>query len=446
MDTGMPKPTQTRRAGGLPAAVEPPDENDGEVESPAMEIDTLGGAMGRDFGRFFRDMKMIQKSDVVLLQEPRCSGLKARITIKKLGFHNSMISEANGFSRGIWILWNNPDIKIQAMCIEQQILHVSIQENNFNPWFLSVVYASPRGEERGMLWNSILDIKHKITGDWLLLGDFNDIANDGEKRGGAPVDIAKCINFSARINSCNLMDLGQVGGLFTWRGPIRNGYERVYKKLDRGLCNVGWRTRFPDALVKVLARVHSDHHPLCLITQPNIGNVSSRPFCFQAMWLEHKDFNNFVKDNWCQNSLLVEAIDHFIPKLKEWNKVIFGNLDATLRQEETLWHQKSRKAWITGGDRNIRKNFIDYIRFAWSHPEAIRVINTINTTLLVLIPKMDPPQWASQFLPIVLCNVIYKCITKILAGWIKPLMDTWISPHRAGFFPGRNIQDNIIIA
>lgn len=64
------------------------------------------GACGSEFSRIFRLLMNSHKPDLVVLQEPRCSGRRALSTIRKLGFSFQVISEANGFSDGIWILWN----------------------------------------------------------------------------------------------------------------------------------------------------------------------------------------------------------------------------------------------------------------------------------------------------------------------------------------------------
>lgn len=79
----------------------------------------------------------------------------------------------------------------------------------------------------------------------------------------------------------------------------------------------------------------------------------------------------------------------------------------------------------------------------WNNHERIF---DINGTLLVLITKLDNSEFISQFRPIAVCNVSYKCLTKIIVNRLKPLLNSIISLVQVSFVPGRNIQDNIIVA
>lgn len=144
----------------------------------------------------------INNLDIVTLQEPRISGSKGLDVIRRLGFQYHLIVEARGFSGGIWILWNRPDLSITSIQSHEQFLHVKITDDVFSPWFLTVIYASPRAAERNELWDNMLNLSYSISAEWLVIGDFNEIAAPSEKKGGGPVDLSRCDIFSTGMNEC----------------------------------------------------------------------------------------------------------------------------------------------------------------------------------------------------------------------------------------------------
>jgi hypothetical protein len=73
-------------------------------------------------------------------------------------------------------------------------------------WYFSVVYASPSEDMRNDLWTELFQIAANMTDKWLLAGDFNDIKDNTEKKGGAPINHRRCTLFRERINKCRLLD------------------------------------------------------------------------------------------------------------------------------------------------------------------------------------------------------------------------------------------------
>ncbi|KAJ7972899.1 reverse transcriptase [Quillaja saponaria] len=73
------------------------------------------------------------------------------------------------------------------------------------------------------------------------------------------------------------------------------------------------------------------------------------------------------------------------------------------------------------------------------------MLRELNLTNIALIPKSASAHMVNHFRPISLCNVVYKCISKIIANRLKPFLPTIISPLQSAFVKGRQINDNNII-
>ncbi|XP_022019087.1 uncharacterized protein LOC110919116 [Helianthus annuus] len=74
-----------------------------------------------------------------------------------------------------------------------------------------------------------------------------------------------------------------------------------------------------------------------------------------------------------------------------------------------------------------------------------KLLRELNNTLIVLIPKKPTPSNVTDYRPIACCNVIYKCISKIIADRIKHSLNQIVSINQSAFVPGRKISDNILL-
>jgi len=70
----------------------------------------------------------------------------------------------------------------------------------------------------------------------------------------------------------------------------------------------------------------------------------------------------------------------------------------------------------------------------------------IKKTFIVLIPKGKDPKSPKDYRPISLCNVSMKIVTKVRANRIKSILLDVIDVEQSGFFEGRLITDNGLIA
>lgn len=69
-----------------------------------------------------------------------------------------------------------------------------------------------------------------------------------------------------------------------------------------------------------------------------------------------------------------------------------------------------------------------------------------NNTLIVLIPKQNPPEEVNHLRPISLCNTVYKCAAKCMVKRMKPLHPDLISGYQNAFISGRHMEDTILIS
>jgi hypothetical protein len=90
----------------------------------------------------------------------------------------------------------------------------------------------------------------------------------------------------------------------------------------------------------------------------------------------------------------------------------------------------------------IKDDFTAAIRYFFSHNKLPRCV---NATRVALVPKQEHPTCLNDFRPISCCNVIYKCIAKLLVTRLKSALADVIGSSQSAFLPGRSISDAILL-
>jgi len=90
----------------------------------------------------------------------------------------------------------------------------------------------------------------------------------------------------------------------------------------------------------------------------------------------------------------------------------------------------------------IKDDFTAAIRYFFSHNKLTRCV---NATRVALVPKQEHPTCLNDFRPISCCNVIYKCIAKLLVTRLKSALADVIGSSQSAFLPGRSISDAILL-
>lgn len=100
------------------------------------------GAAFKWFRRIFCAVSNNYKPTMVVSLQPRISGDKADDFIKHSGFDKSHWIEANGFSGGIWILWQDK-FDVEVFVNHKQFVHFRISEKNVLLSWVTAVYGRP---------------------------------------------------------------------------------------------------------------------------------------------------------------------------------------------------------------------------------------------------------------------------------------------------------------
>jgi hypothetical protein len=96
-----------------------------------------------------------------------------------------------------------------------------------------------------------------------------------------------------------------------------------------------------------------------------------------------------------------------------------------------------KKSWgIIGGD------YCSAIQDFFFSGELLK---QVNHSIISLVPKSENISTPSDFRPISCCNVIYKVISKILAGRLALAIHDIISPAQNAFLSGRSMTDNVYL-
>lgn len=99
------------------------------------------GAASQNFHRSFKSLTNNYKPTLVVILESQISGIKTDDFIKKSGFDKSYRVEANGFSRGIWLLWKD-FFEVDIVLNHKQFIHFIITKNQGLVSWITTIYAS----------------------------------------------------------------------------------------------------------------------------------------------------------------------------------------------------------------------------------------------------------------------------------------------------------------
>lgn len=278
------------------------------------------------------------KIAVVGIQETKRKTI-VDMTVRRLwgsGDFDYVFVGSQGQGGGLLSCWNN-NLFAKKNVISRNDC-IIIQGNWFDipdPVAIINIYASQDPCKREELWQFLSGILEAWRGVAVLLGDFNDVREEKEKR-GSTVDARTTKKFNEFIINNNLTDVKIGGCEFTW---IKGGGSKL-SRLDRILVNSNFGDVWPNFEAKSDIRLFSDHKPLifCQIKR-NYGQI---PFNFFNSWLEDDECDKIIREEWDAFAIQGQHLKIFIimqklkaikKKLKKWAV----EKNKARNEEKTKW-------------------------------------------------------------------------------------------------------------
>ncbi|GJY31288.1 RNA-directed DNA polymerase, eukaryota, reverse transcriptase zinc-binding domain protein, partial [Tanacetum coccineum] len=75
-----------------------------------------------------------------------------------------------------------------------------------------------------------------------------------------------------------------------------------------------------------------------------------------------------------------------------------------------------------------------------------KILGEFNANLISLVPKFQTSLKVTNYRPIACCNVVYKCISKVITNRLKEGLTEIIDSNQSAFILGSQISDNILLS
>lgn len=210
--------------------------------------------------------------------------------VEELGFYNMHSVEPVGKSGGLALMWKE-SVSVKVIQANRRMIDVSIpwQDKSF---FLTCVYGGPVKRDRGGVWERLQRIAIDREGPWMMTGDFNELVDPTETKGGAFRKESECIEFQQTLRIYGMWEKRHAG----YRYGIRNEV-LVQCRLDRTVANQEWMEMFPESQARYLKKIFSDHSRL-ITSMMGESWKQWASFKFDQRWIKRKGFRKVVEYCW----------------------------------------------------------------------------------------------------------------------------------------------------
>ncbi|KAE8767904.1 Elongation factor 1-alpha [Hordeum vulgare] len=247
-------------------------------------------------------MGRTEDPDILFLSETKLTEKELEKFKWRLGPGNMVAWSAVGSSRWVALLWKK-EVKVTLRSYGRRHIDVDVMEDSGSLWRLTGIYGESEAERKTETRRTLrlLGQQHRHGRPWMCFWDFNEILMDGEKVGGSRRPQACMDRFRETLENARLCDIGYTGDKFTWRNHSKELQSYICERLDRITANTEWCEVFPGFAVVNERPRHSDHRPLVVNTEGDVGRQfkgGDRGFRFEAWWLQEEGCAEVIREAW----------------------------------------------------------------------------------------------------------------------------------------------------
>ncbi|GJX74877.1 RNA-directed DNA polymerase, eukaryota, reverse transcriptase zinc-binding domain protein, partial [Tanacetum coccineum] len=362
-----------------------------------------------------------------------------------------------------------------------------------------IVHASDQavlGRLRKKLWSDLNNYKSMINDrTWIIMGDLNVSLNLEDHSEGISCMTQDMEEFKECINDIKMEDICSSGLHYTWIKSFLNPNAilkcpesiKAKSRSSRFANYIADKDGFLDVVKDKWKTDVEGFHMYKLVKKLK----AIKPVMKNLNWKNRNLFDNVkkLKKELDEIQTKIDA-DPTNTHIREQGVNLFKEYTLALEDEEKLLLQKTKVEWLKEGDRNTAyfhkvlksrsnrcrveeicdENGVRYtgdqgpngftakfFKKAWNVIgddvcKAVtefflkgKLLGELNATLINLVPKISTPNKVSDFRPIACCNVVYKCISKVITNRVKNALDSIVNKNQSAFIPERQITDNILL-
>ncbi|GAU20296.1 hypothetical protein TSUD_337770 [Trifolium subterraneum] len=228
--------------------------------------------------------------------------------------------DVEGRSGGLAVFWKDSS-KCRVLNYTRNFINMLVEDEQWGEWRLTCYYEYPERSRRRAAWDLLRALGNMSSIPWCIIGDFNDLLSQADKKGIHPHPNGLCMGFRQAVSDCDLTDIPIEGHQFTWI-KSRGTPHVIEERLDRAMANTSWLQLFPQVRLTNLLAAYSDHSPILLQCKPIIRTHINHSFRFENSWLKEPDLEDVVVEGWGgrENLEVIDRVTRCANNLQRWGK------------------------------------------------------------------------------------------------------------------------------